>query len=233
MAGNLYLIPNSLGNAKVEEFIPSGVLDRMKEIRYFIVEDIRTARRFLIKCGYDKPIDEITFFILNKHSEPSEIASYLNPCKSGNDMGVISEAGLPGIADPGAAIVEIAHRTGIRVIPLVGPSSILLALIASGMNGQQFVFHGYLPVKSHEREIRLKELEKQSNKTGYTQIFMETPYRNNKMLDSILKSCRPGTRLGIACDLTLDSELIKTKTIEVWKKKVPDLHKRPCIFLIA
>lgn len=233
MKGTLYLLPNTLGGDDHTLVIPSGVIETLNSLNHFIVENERNARRFLIKCGYNKPIDDIKFFLLNKHTTRKEKIQYIKVCTEGTPMGVISEAGLPGIADPGAEIVSLAHNSNIDIVPLTGPSSIFLALMASGMNGQQFRFHGYLPVKPHERKIKIRELENDLRKTSATQIFIETPYRNNNLLQALKENCNPGTRLCIACDITLPTEYIKTLKIAEWKKERVDLHKRPCIFLIS
>ncbi|MCK4921440.1 MAG: SAM-dependent methyltransferase [Bacteroidales bacterium] len=233
MAGNLYLIPNTLGDSNINIVIPPEVVEIIKSIDVFIIENIRNARRYLIKCGYSSPIDNIKFLELNKHTQKNEIGSYLDECLKGHDIGLISEAGVPGVADPGAEITSIAHEKSIRVIPLTGPSSILLSLMASGLNGQNFVFHGYLPLKPNERSRRIKEIESTAFNVHQTQIFIETPYRNVSMFDSLLKTCKPYTRLCIACDISLENEFIKTLSISAWKKERVNLHKRPCIFLIG
>lgn len=233
MKGTLYLIPNTLGGDIPSRVIPTGVIDVMLTLDHFIVENERNARRFLIKCGYNKPIDDIKFFLLNKHTTFEDKINYLKLCSGGIDMGVISEAGLPGIADPGAEIVSLAHKSQIQVIPFTGPSSIFLALMASGMNGQQFCFHGYLPVKPNERKNKIHELEREIKKTSATQIFIETPYRNNALMQALIENCGPKTRLCVACDISLPTEFIKTLPIPDWKKERVDLHKRPCIFLIS
>lgn len=205
----------------------------MKDIRYFIVEQVRTARRFLRKVGFDAPFNEVIFYELNKHTDPAQIANYLKPAISGNDMGLISEAGMPCIADPGSGVVKLAHEQSIRVIPLAGASSILMALIASGLNGQQFVFHGYLPIHTRERENKLREIERQSNAIQQTQIFMETPFRNNQLVRSIIKVCHPSTLLTIAADISdPEKEFIRTKSLAEWSSNIPDLHKRPAVFLM-
>lgn len=233
MAGNLYLIPNTLGDSNINKVIPPEVVEIINSIDVFIVENIRNARRYLIKCSYSSPIDNIKFLELNKHTQKNEIGSYLDECFNGKDIGLISEAGVPGVADPGAEITSIAHEKSIRVIPLTGPSSILLSLMASGLNGQNFVFHGYLPLKPNERSRRIKEIESIAFNLNQTQIFIETPYRNGSMFDSLLKTCKTYTRLCIACDISLEGEFIKTMNISAWKKEKVDLHKRPCIFLIG
>ena len=230
--GKLYLIPSSLGNSKLNSIIPeynSKIINRLDE---FIVENIRTARRFLKKTGFKKSFDNITFYILDKHSDQTEILSYLNSIDKGKDIGLLSEAGTPCIADPGAEIVRMAHQKNIRVIPLVGPSSIFLALMASGFNGQNFVFHGYLPVKKYLKINKIKTLEKDAQQKNQTQIFIETPYRNKQLLDSIIETCNKETLLCIACDITLKNEFITTKTIAEWSKNLPEIHKRPTVFLL-
>ena len=228
----MYLIPASLGSDKTNYFLPDLVFSIINKIDYYIVENERTARRYLIKLGIKTPIDDLQFYILDKHTDPNEKVKFLDPARHGNNMGVISEAGTPGVADPGADIIEIAHRENIRVVPLVGPSSILLALMASGLNGQNFAFTGYLPIQKNEKTQKIKQLEMRSGKENQSQIFMETPYRNQKMLDDLLKTCSPQTRLCIATDITMDSEYIKTKTIADWKASPPDIHKRPTIFIL-
>lgn len=232
MSAKVYLIPTTLGDSPVENVIPQYVVDIINSTNHYIVENIKTARRYLIKAGIKAKIDDLRFYELNKHSLPEEYESYLNPIKEGQNIGIISEAGTPGVADPGADIVEIAHRKNIPVVPLVGPSSILLSVMASGLNGQSFAFVGYLPIKKHERIKRIKELEWKSQTENQTQLFIETPYRNNNLLDDLLTTCSGDTKLCVAADITLESEFIKTKSIREWKKGVPNLHKRPTIFLI-
>jgi len=232
MKGNLYLLPVTLGENEINDVIPSNVVKRLSTIGYFITENVRTARRYLSKAGIERPINELIFYELNKHTEATEIHTFLKPAEAGNHIGLMSEAGCPAVADPGAVIVEIAHKQGIKVIPLTGPSSILLALMASGMNGQNFAFTGYLPIKKPERIIRLKQLENRSRSEKQTQIFIETPYRNMQLLEDIVTTCQPNTRLCIAADITLDTELIMTKTMKEWKGNLPDLNKRTTVFLI-
>ena len=233
MTGKLYLIPNTLGDSDIQNVIPPEVLNIIAKIDIFIVENIRNARRHIIKCGYPGSIDDITFYELNKHTRQEDISGYLQSCLNGRDIGLISDAGVPGVADPGAEITSLAHEKSIRVIPLTGPSSILLSLMASGLNGQNFVFHGYLPVKPGERVKRLKEIESDAFRLNQTQIFIETPYRNDSMLESLKKTCNPSLRLCIARDISLKEEYIKTLRISAWKKERIALHKRPCIFLIG
>jgi len=228
----LYLVPTSLGESNFNTILPSHNSEIVTSLRYFIVEDIRTARRFLKKMNPAIDIDSLTFLILNQHTTPEEISGFLKPMFDGNDMGVLSEAGCPAIADPGADVVAIAQRNNFKVVPLVGPSSILLSLMASGFNGQSFAFVGYLPIQPEERSKALKKLESRVYSENQSQIFIETPYRNMKMLEEIIKTCQPATRLCIAVDITLETEFIKTKSIKDWKTQLPDLNKRPCIFLI-
>jgi len=228
----LYLIPTSLGETSFDRILPLTNTQIVSDLKYFIVEDVRTARRFLKKANPAIEIDTLTFFVLNQHTSYEELSGFLKPMFAGHNMGVLSEAGCPAIADPGADVVAIAQRNNFTVVPLVGPSSILLSLMASGFNGQSFAFVGYLPIQPDERSKALKKLESRVYSENQSQIFIETPYRNMKMLDEILKTCQPTTRLCIAVDITLKTEMIKTKTIKEWKTQLPDLNKRPCIFLI-
>ena len=232
MKAKLYLIPTTLGESEIKTVIPGHIKAIVENTNYFIVENIRSARRYIRKLSAKKVIDDITFFELNKHTKASDISGFLQPIISGNDIGIISEAGNPGIADPGADVVSIAHRKNIPVIPLVGPSSILLALISSGLNGQNFAFNGYLPVKPQERINKIQFLENRSKAENQSQIFMETPYRNMKMLNDILNSCKKSTLLCIASDITLETEFIKTKMIADWKKQNIQINKRPTIFIL-
>jgi 16S rRNA (cytidine1402-2'-O)-methyltransferase len=228
----LYLVPTSLGESSFDSILPAANTQIVTDLKYFIVEDVRTARRFLKKTNPAIEIDSLTFFILNQHTSPEEISGFLKPMFSGHDMGVLSEAGCPAIADPGADVVAIAQRNNFTVVPLVGPSSILLSLMASGFNGQSFAFVGYLPIQPDERSKALKKLESRVYSESQSQIFIETPYRNMKMLEEILKTCQPNTRLCIAVDITLQTEFIKTKSIKEWKFQLPELNKRPCIFIL-
>ncbi len=230
--GNLYLIPTTLGESETSHVIPFEVATIVKQIKYFIVENIRTARRYLRKLDSQLNIDELQFFELNQHTNSQVVEEYLKPIFDGFDVGIISEAGCPGIADPGADVVKLAHLRQIRVIPLVGPSSILLSLMASGMNGQNFAFIGYIPVKTAERIKAIKEIEKRSSVEKQTQIFIEAPYRNTPLLNDLIKTLNVQTMLCVACDLTLETEYIKTQTVAQWKKATPDISKRPAIFLI-
>ena len=228
----LYLLPVTLGETSIERVLPTYNKEILLGIKHFIVEDIRSARRFLKKVERSINIDELTFFPLNKHTSPEDISGYLKPLMEGNPMGVISEAGCPAVADPGADVVAIAQRKNLKVVPLVGPSSIILSVMGSGFNGQSFAFHGYLPIEPNERAKRIKTLEQRVYSENQTQLFIETPYRNHKMMEDIVKNCRPQTKLCIAANITCEGEFIKTKTIKEWQGKLPDLNKIPCIFLI-
>lgn len=228
----LYLIPVTLGDTTIEKVLPSHNKEIILGIKHFIVEDVRSARRFLKKVERNINIDELTFYTLNKHTSPEEISGYLKPLLGGESMGVISEAGCPAVADPGADVVAIAQRKNLKVVPLVGPSSIILSVMGSGFNGQSFAFHGYLPIDPNERIKRIKVLEQRIYSENQTQLFIETPYRNNKMMEDIVKNCRPQTKLCIAANITCEDEYIKTKTVKEWQGKLPDLSKIPCIFLI-
>lgn len=229
----LYLLPVTLGDTAIDKVLPAYNVDVIRGIKHFIVEDVRSARRFLKKVDREIDIDTLSFYPLNKHTSPEDISGYLNPLAEGHPMGVISEAGCPAVADPGADVVAIAQRRNMKVVPLVGPSSIILSVMASGFNGQSFAFHGYLPIEPAERSRRLKELEGRIYSEHQTQLFIETPYRNHKMLDDILKACRPQTRLCIAANITCEGEYIRTRTVKEWKNaSLPDLSKIPCIFLL-
>lgn len=228
----LYLIPVTLGETAHELVLPEHNREVVRQITHFIVEDLRSARRYLKRADREIDVDLLTFYELNQHTSPEAVSGYLKALEQGLPVGVISEAGCPAIADPGADVVAIAQRKGFKVIPLVGPSSILLSLMASGFNGQSFAFHGYLPIESGERIKRIKLLEGRIYGEDQTQIFIETPYRNQKMVEDLLKQCRPQTRLCIAVNITCEDESIRTLTVQEWSKQVPQLGKRPCIFLI-
>ena len=228
----LYLIPVTLGDTAIEKVLPAHNKEIILGIKHFIVEDIRSARRFLKKVERSINIDELMFYPLNKHTSPEDISGYLKPLQAGESMGVISEAGCPAVADPGADVVAIAQRKNLKLVPLVGPSSIILSVMGSGFNGQSFAFHGYLPIEPVERIKRIKALEGRIYAEDQTQLFIETPYRNNKMMEDIVKNCRPQTKLCIAANITCEGEYIKTKTVKEWQGKLPDLSKIPCIFLI-
>lgn len=228
----LYLLPVTLGDTPVEQVLPAYNKEIILGIKHFIVEDVRSARRFLKKVEASINIDELTFYPLNKHTSSDDLSGYLKPLQEGHSMGVISEAGCPAVADPGADVVAMAQRKNLKVVPLVGPSSIILSVMGSGFNGQSFAFHGYLPIEAADRIKRLKELERRIYSENQTQLFIETPYRNNKMMEDIVKTCRPQTKLCIAANITCEGEYIHTKTIREWKGHLPDLTKVPCIFLI-
>ncbi|MBS9766763.1 MAG: SAM-dependent methyltransferase [Flavobacteriaceae bacterium] len=231
--GILYLIPTTLGENEPMEVLPISVKSTIEKLDHFIVENEKTARRFIKRITPDKQQSSLKLFKLDKHAKQVNITTYLDSCEEGIPMGVISEAGVPGVADPGADIVMMAHQRNIKVVPLVGPSSILLAIMSSGLNGQNFAFNGYLPIDSHEQKRTLKSLEKISKERNQSQIFIETPYRNEKLFTQIINTLSPNSYLCIACDITLESEYIKTLTISQWKKsQKPDLHKRPTIFII-
>jgi 16S rRNA (cytidine1402-2'-O)-methyltransferase len=228
----LYLLPVTLGDTPLRNVLPSYNSDVIGGIRHFIVENVRTARRFLRQVDPQFDIDGSCFYELNKHTSPQDISTFLQPLYDGKPMGVISEAGCPAVADPGADVVAIAQRKGIKVVPLVGPSSIILSVMASGFNGQSFAFHGYLPIKPDERTRKLRQLEQRIYNENETQLFIETPYRNGKMIEDILKTCRPQTKLCVAANLTCSDEFVQTRTIKEWRGKVPELSKIPCIFLL-
>ena len=232
MAGKIYLLPMLLGDTSVDLVIPVEVKQTIITLDTFFAENIKTTRRYLRKIDKSFDIDNSLFKVLNKKTSNVELSEMLQIVKSGKDAGIISEAGLPGIGDPGSRLVEMAHHENIQVIPLTGPSSFVLALIASGLNGQSFAFHGYLPVKTPELDKQIKTIEKVSGQLNQTQIFMETPYRNNQMLKQLIDSCHPGTRLCIASNITTQEEIIKTKTINEWKNTKIDLHKKPTVFAL-
>jgi len=233
LMAKLYMIPTTLGDTSIERVLPPDLTQLISSIQVFIVENIRTARRFLKKVNPAVVIDDLTFFELNQHTEKKEINRFLEPNQQGFDIGIISEAGCPGVADPGAEVVKIAHTKNIQVVPLVGPSSILLALMASGMSGQNFAFNGYLPIKNPEKSLQIKMLEKRMQAESQTQIFIEAPYRNAQLLDELLKNCDPQTMLCVAVDITLDTEFILSKPVSYWKTHLPDIQKRPAIFMIG
>ncbi|WP_428224981.1 SAM-dependent methyltransferase [Flavobacterium sp.] len=230
--GKLYLIPTTLGEMTPEDVLPHTVKRTIDFIDHYIVENEKTARRFIKSVHPEKKQPELKISVLNKHTEDHEHLSFIQPLLEGQNIGLMSEAGCPGVADPGAVIVKLAHEKGIQVVPLVGPSSILLALMASGMNGQSFAFNGYLPIDKGEKKSALKNFEKLSFEKKQSQLFIETPYRNNKLLEDVLQILQPNTSVCIACDITLPTEYIKTMTVKEWKKQKVDLHNRPCIFII-
>ena len=230
--GKLYLIPSPLGDNDPAEVIPGPTLELLKRISTYVVEEARTVRRYLSRAGLKGHIEELRMVELNEHSTSEEVEAMLSLFDDGCDVGLISEAGLPAVADPGAALVELCHRKGIEVIPQVGPSSLMLALMGSGLNGQSFAFRGYLPAKTDERRTAIREVERISGSLHQTQIFIETPYRNDSLLADLLQCLNPSTRLCIAADLTLESQTILSKSVGEWKKSGFTVGKRPCVFLI-
>ena len=232
MQASLFLIPVTIGDTDHSRVLPEYNREIILRIKHFIVENVRTARRFLKKAEPSLVIDNLTFYELNKHTSVEDVAGFLAPLAEGEHVGVVSEAGCPAIADPGADIVAIAQRRGYPVVPLVGPSSILLSLMASGFNGQSFAFHGYLPIEASERMAAIKRLEGRIYSENQTQLFIETPYRGNKLVEDLIRTCRPSTKLCIASDITCDDEYIRTRPVKDWAGKVPDLSKKPTIFLI-
>lgn len=232
IVGKLYLIPTTLGDVDPTDVLPVTVKRSIQFIDDYIVENEKTARKFIKSIDAEKVQSALRLSTLNKHTQTSEYNTMLQPCMEGRNVGLMSEAGCPGVADPGAVIVKIAHEKGIQVVPLVGPSSIILAMMGSGMNGQQFAFNGYLPIDKSEKKATLKTLEKLSHDKNQSQIFIETPYRNNKLLEDILQALQPSTHLCVAADITLPTEYIKTQRVSEWKKATVDLHNRPAIFII-
>lgn len=230
--GTLYLIPALLGESPVQNNLPEYNIEIISRLRYFIVEEVRTARRFLKKASPTLSIDSLQFLLFNEHTPAENLSSFLEPLENGYDTGLLSEAGLPCVADPGAGIIRMAHESNIRICPLVGPSSLMLALMASGFNGQNFSFCGYLPIDKIARAKFLKELEKNIFGQDQTQIFIEAPYRNIQVFQAILENCREGTLLGIATELTTPAESIAVKTVKNWKGKKPDIDKKPTVFLL-
>ncbi|KJV30595.1 SAM-dependent methyltransferase [Aquitalea magnusonii] len=231
MAGTLFLIPAPLGDESIA-WLPASEAAKVLHIRHFVVEAEKTARKHLKALGVSTPIRELAMSTLNEHTKPADVAALLAPLLAGEDVGLISEAGCPAVADPGAQLVALAHERGIRVAPLIGPSSILLALMASGANGQCFAFHGYLPVDAAEKAKVVKELEQRSRQRNETQVFIETPYRNNALLQQLRETLAPSTRLAVACDLTLPTETIVSRLVKDWPQDAPDFHKRPAIFIL-
>ncbi|UGS23012.1 SAM-dependent methyltransferase [Flavobacterium channae] len=235
--GKLYLIPITLSNPGETTVVPEDVLPQTIKrtidfVNYYIVENEKTARKFIKSIHPEKKQPELKISVLNKHTDISDHNEFIQPLLRGENIGLMSESGCPGVADPGAAIVKLAHEKGIQVVPLVGPSSILLALMASGMNGQSFAFNGYLPIDKNDKKQALKNYERLSQDKNQSQLFIETPYRNNKLMEDLLQILQPNTLLCVACDITLPTEFIKTKTVNQWKKEKADLHNRPCIFII-
>lgn len=232
MKGKLYLIPSPLGDNEPAEVIPAPTLALLQNIGCYVVEEVRTARRYLSKAGLKGHIGELEFHELNEHTTPAEVEALAGLFEDGRDVGLITEAGLPAVADPGSALVALCHRQGIDVVPQVGPSSLMLALMSSGLNGQSFAFLGYLPAKTDERRSAIKAIEKTSQAHKQTQIFIETPYRNDSMMADLLQVCQPSTRLCIAANITMPDAYIKTKKVSEWRKEKIEIGKRPCVFLI-
>ncbi len=231
--GTLFLIPVPLGPTAPADSLPTPVLSTIRPLKHFVVEQAKTARAFLKAAGTDVPLQELLLEELNEHTRPEALDRLLAPLRAGHDVGLLSEAGCPAVADPGANLVDLAQRENIRVVPLIGPSSILMALMASGLNGQRFAFQGYLPAKEVERTKTLRDLESESRKRQQTQIFIETPYRNRQMFDSVLQSCNPTTRFTVATDLTQPNEFVLTRSVRDWKKQTPpDIERRPTVFLL-
>ena len=230
--GKLYLIPTTLGDVEPTDVLPVTVKRAIQFIDDYVVENEKTARKFIKSVDPEKVQSTLRLSSLNKHTLPAEYNALIQPCMEGRNVGLMSEAGCPGVADPGAVIVKLAHEKGIQVVPLVGPSSIILAMMGSGMNGQQFAFNGYLPIDKSEKKAAIKSLEKLSHDKNQSQIFIETPYRNNKLLEDILQALQPSTHLCVAADITLPTEYIKTQRVSDWKKTTVDLHNRPAIFII-
>ena len=232
MKGRLFLIPSPLGDNDPAEVIPAGVLSMLPSISTYVVEAVRTARRYLSAAGLKGHVQDLEFHELNEHTTPEEVEALMKLFDDGRDVGLITEAGLPAVADPGAQLVRLCHRHGVEVIPMSGPSSLMLALMASGLNGQSFAFLGYLPAKTEERRQALRSIEKHSSTARQTKIFIETPYRNDSLLADILSVCRADTEVCIAANITMPDAFIRTKTAGEWKKSVPTIGKRPCVFLI-
>ncbi len=231
--GTLWLIPSTLGDTPVSQVLPEFTVQVIRRLDHFIVEELRTARRFLRAAGVSGELDRITFYVFNEHSDTGETDPFLEALRNGTDVGLLSEAGVPCVADPGHEIVAAAHRAGIKVVPLTGPSSLLLALMGSGFEGQRFAFHGYLPVEKGERIRKIRELEREASEKHQTQIFIETPYRNRQLLESLATTCRPETLISVAIDLTTPDERIEVRRAREWRERLPDLHKRPAVFLIS
>ena len=230
--GKLYLIPITLGECNPLDVLPQTIQQAIDQMDHYIVENEKTARRFIKSIHPEKPQSSLQLSTLNKHTSESDHSNMIQPCLNGINMGLMSEAGCPGVADPGAAIVKLAHEKGIQVVPLVGPSSILLAMMASGMNGQSFAFNGYLPIDKNDKKVALKNFERLSFEKNQSQLFIETPYRNNKFIEDLLQTLQPNTHLCIAADITLDTEYIKTMRVSEWKREKIDLQNRPAIYII-
>jgi len=232
MTGTLFLIPTPLAADTAQSILSPQIKDIILNTNYFFVENLRTSRRFISELKLGKKIEELNFYLLDKETPESEIEIYIRILENGNNVGLMSEAGCPGIADPGSIAIKMAHKKGIKVVPLAGPSSIFMALMASGFNGQSFTFSGYLPIDKIERVKAIKQLEKEASAKNQTQIFMETPFRNNQIMQDLLLNCQGETLISIACDISSPDEFIKTQSVDKWRKSVPDLHKKPTIFCL-
>jgi 16S rRNA (cytidine1402-2'-O)-methyltransferase len=230
--GRLYLIPTLLGNTEPEQVLPAGTIELMRQLDIFIVENIRTARRLLSRVKTEKPIDELVFLELNKHTKEQEMLDFLLPTFEGKSIGLMSEAGTPCVADPGNVIVEMAHQAGVEVMPLTGPNAMILALMASGFNGQSFAFHGYLPIQKQERVQALMGLQHRTETTGETQLFIETPFRNQALYETILQNCHSSLMLCLAVNISMPDQFIKSMSIADWKQQKPDMNKKPAVFLL-
>jgi len=231
--GTLFLIPTLLGDTDIEKVIPSYNIQIVRELSVFVVEELKSARHFLKKAAYPRPYDSAQFFVLNEHTRKGDIDEMMEPLLNGSDVGLLSEAGIPCVADPGASLVNLCHQAQIKVVPLSGPSSIFMALMASGFNGQQFTFHGYLPIDAKEKIRKIREMEATVNKNGQTQIFIEAPYRNKKLLQLVADTCRPETLICVACMITTPEESIKTLDAGDWSQQIGDIDKKPVVFLIG
>jgi len=231
--GTLYLIPTLLGDTDIEKVIPSYNIQIVRELSVFVVEELKSARHFLKKAAYPRPYDSAQFFVLNEHTRKGDIDEMMEPLLNGSDVGLLSEAGIPCVADPGAGLVNLCHQAKIKVVPLSGPSSIFMALMASGFNGQQFTFHGYLPIDAKEKIRKIREMEATVNRSGQTQIFIEAPYRNKKLLQLVADTCRPETLICVACMITTPEESIKTLDAGDWSQQIGDIDKKPVVFLIG
>lgn len=230
--GKLYLIPSPLGDNDPAEVIPGPVLSLLPQIGTYVVEEVKTARRYLSRAGLKGHIEGLDFHLLNEHTDAKEVEAMVSLFNDGNNVGLITEAGLPAVADPGSALVALCHRKGIEVVPFVGPSSLMMALMSSGLNGQSFAFCGYLPAKTEERRSAIRAIEKRSAIERQTQIFIETPYRNDAMMADLIQNCNPSTRICVAADITLETAYIRTRTVEGWKKAGVSIGKRPCVFVM-
>ena len=230
--GSLYLVPTGLGADDVAEFLPAVTLRAVRSLDYFVAENAKSARGFLKAIAHPRPLQDLTIDVLDEHTPASRVAALIQPLLEGRDCGLLSEAGCPAVADPGAVLVRAAHSSALKIVPLVGPSALLLAVMSAGMNGQRFAFHGYLPIERAARERRLAELETESEKRGVTQLFIEAPYRNQALYEAIVRTCKPDTLLSLATDLTLPAEAVRTCPISEWKREQPRLDRRPTVFLL-